>query len=183
MSYYNQTQADLYYGVQATKPFGWDTLANKAIILEMATARFDALPWKTPDFATRTQRTNNEQVKAAYYEYVRYLANRDGRIGPITGEVEDPDELNVLSDLPRTVAAMLIPLLNPAELTVQTAVAEATATIGDQTVTYNPAEETASQAAERFAQARLNDARAKELEAKTGEIFTEPEQQLSLIHI
>ena len=84
MSYYNQTEANAYYGVQATKPFGWDTLANKAIILEMATARLDALPWKTTpiDYRIRVNKTNNEQIKAAYFEYVRYLTNRDGRIGP-----------------------------------------------------------------------------------------------------
>ena len=169
MAYYTNVQADSFYTARSIKPGTWDDLTNtqKTVYLEMASARFDALPW-LGEYDTESKRTVVASIEATFYEYVRYIAECGGRTSTSIGEVKDEDELNVLNDLPRNVASRIIPYLDPARLTVEGTIA--TVQVGDTMVNFNPAEETASEAAERFA-------RARHLDARTGEIFTEMEQE------
>ena len=159
MAYYTVTQAKTFYTDSATAPNQWSSLtdAEIGIYLEMASDRFDALPWLAA-YNTETLRKANSSIEAAFYEYVRYLISRGGAGSELRGEIDDPDNINVLTDLPTNVGSRLLPFLDSSKLTV-TQEQGATVTVGDTTINYNPAKETASQAAERYARARKADAR------------------------
>ena len=187
MAYFTATQADTFYTTMASEPGGWDghSAAEKLVFLEMASARFDALPWLA-DYDTEAERTASVPITAAFYEYVRYLSERGGRGSQALGDVVDPEFLNAVADIPSNVAARLIPFLDNEKLSAELA----TTTVGGVTVNYNPATETPSQAAERYARAeelkaradesaarkREADAEAELSEARTGRILTESEQ-------
>ena len=119
MAYFTAPQADTYFGAMSTKPGGWDDLTadEKLVFLEMATHRFDALPW-LEDYDTPAERIASPPIVAAWYEYVQYLVERDGRTSTALGDTEEPDELNALADLPANVAARLVPYLNATGITL-----------------------------------------------------------------
>ena len=154
MAYYTSTQADTYFDTKATIPGGWDSLedSRKALFLEMASNRFDALPW-LPAFETEAARVTSTPIEAAFYEYLRYVAEREGRTS--TRVPEDPtwqeDDVNALADMPASVAARLIPFLDAERLGNN---ALSTVSVGDTTITFNPARETAAEAAANFGRAQ-----------------------------
>lgn len=164
MAYFNAVQANTYFNTKGIAPSLWSDLtdARKNIFLEMASDRFDALPWKSA-YDTQTKRTAFAAISAAFYEYVRYLVERDGLPDQAVGENEDPDELNALSDLPRNVSSRLIPFLDFSE--VVAAATTSSVTVEGNTIQYNPSEETLSEATERFAEAAQHRAQAARLGA------------------
>ena len=176
MAYFTATQADTFFTTKATEPTGWTGLdaAGKGVFLEMASGRFDALPW-TDAYDTQAKRVASTPIEAAFYEYVRYLAERGGRGSQRLHEdpVFNPDDLNALADLPSNVAARVLPFLDTERLGDNQL---STIRIGDQTINFNPQRETAADAAEKFARAESDRARAAYDTARLGEVFTEPEQ-------
>ena len=79
MAYFTVVQADAFYGAKAPAPAAWATSLQKAVYLEMASARLDALPWLT-DWDTQAERTADAGDRGGLLR-VGALLHRTGRIG------------------------------------------------------------------------------------------------------
>ena len=112
MAYFTRPQIDAYFAADAIAPQGWDSVTNdeKSQFLQMASDRFDSLPWP-PALDTADKRKADTRVKAAFYEYIRFLVERVGRGVQLTGETIDPNQLNIFVDLPANVASRLAALI------------------------------------------------------------------------
>ena len=75
MAYYSVAQADTFFTSKSTSGI-WDSLsdAQKGVVLERASLRFDALPWPE-DFDTQVERTDDGRVEGAFYELVRHYVS------------------------------------------------------------------------------------------------------------
>ena len=172
MAYRTAAQAKSYFDLRAIAPVGWDGLTDPQIgvYLEQASVRFDSLPWPSA-FETEAQRVASDVVLGAFYEYVRALVEFRGTPPAGQRDREDADPAFAsFYDLPDAVFARLTTVFPEVSGIAAARQATATTTVGGQIVQFDPAQETASQAAARFAEAEL-------LKAQAGEVFTEQEQQ------
>ena len=116
MSWYSLAQADAFFGDDggATPPSTWlsNTTNEKTAYLNMVSDRFDALPWSL-QYQALSVRLANASIKAAFFEFVRFLSERGGQNQQVIGDSSDNEARYVLSDLPRSVAARLLPFLTP----------------------------------------------------------------------
>ena len=63
MAYFTATQADGFYAESAQPARGWPLLSTeqKGVLLEMASRRFDALPWR-PTWITQSARVESVPI-------------------------------------------------------------------------------------------------------------------------
>lgn len=102
------TQADAYYGTNASAPAGWSDLntTEKTQFLDMASERLNTFDWPAA-LDTEAKRVADKDVEAMFYELVRHYVERKGR--PTQSVVEaSGDAISPISDLPLTVASRLL---------------------------------------------------------------------------
>ena len=171
MAYQTAAQAKSYFDLRAVAPVGWASLTDPQIgvYLEQASVRFDSLPWPS-NFDTEAVRVANDVILGAFYEYTRALVEYQGTPPPGQRDRDETDEAFAsFYDLPDAVFARLTTIFPEVSGIATARQATATTMVGDTAVAYDPNQETASQAAERFARAEL-------IKAQTGEVLTEAEQ-------
>ena len=177
MAYFTQPQADTFFTSNMEAPVGWADLSNdeKSKYLEMASDRFDALPWPA-ELDTEAKRVAHTGLRAAFYQYARFLVERSGSVSEevdrLVGDAVDYD-LNSMADLPLGVASRLAALIPEASGIIRRRRAETPAGGAGDTTIFTPADVDEALTAAQTAAARAS---AELLEAQAGVIFNEQEQ-------
>ena len=121
MALYSLLEAESYFTHNALPTELWrETLSEdqKNVALEIVDRRFLALPWKA-EYQDPSVRKTSAAIEAAFFSYLVQLTVKFCPMEAPTAVLK-PDSsnlLSVLADMPRDVAARLLPCLDPNYLT------------------------------------------------------------------
>ena len=121
MALYSLNEAESYFEHNALPTEEWsNTLTDnqKNVALEIVDRRFAALPWRA-EYQDPAVRKTSAAIEAAWFSYLAQLTIKFcPREMPAPAVKPDNSNLvSVLADMPRDVAARLLPFLNASYLT------------------------------------------------------------------